>query len=260
MLAEASGRHFAGLAAAARCKDMRFSSKMQRSLRDLDVAFNFVRHATCVRNDLFIEEVAKALRDANEASALLSPAATQKQTLNISQVQVVENFSEASVLTSPAIDKQTMDTQEPLQVIQRGIPKISTHVAEKVRDEVPHVLLDEHLVQVPQSQACEVVKQVPKEQELVEKSGIPKFYTQVSENVANAPCVAKVDKQAPKMQARFDIETAVEVPQFQAVEVLYAQCEGFTWLCGTCYTFNWHTRAQCRVCHTFIDDLPFDDG
>merc|ERR1719162_2074855 len=100
-------------------------------------------------------------------------------------------------------------TQVPAQVVQiaeKVVPKVMTQAREVIQ-EVPQVLLEEQLVQVPQTQVAEVVRQVPKEQVQVVQRGIPRITTQVAERVVNVPC---------------DLisETAVEVPQVQTVEVL----------------------------------------
>merc|ERR1712066_584085 len=109
----------------------------------------------------------------------------------------------------PMVQVAESITQVPVEVAQyaeKVVPKVITEARETIQ-EVPQVLLEEQLVQVPQTQAVEVIRQVPKEQVQVVQRGIPKISTQVAERVVNVPC---------------DLinETAVEVPQIQTVEVL----------------------------------------
>jgi hypothetical protein len=100
-------------------------------------------------------------------------------------------------------------TQVPVQEVQyveRRIPKVRTEGVEKII-EVPHTLIEEQLIEVPQVQIAEAVRQVPKEMVQRSQKAIPKFTTQVVEKVqqVGVPLINEV---------------GLEVPQVQTVEVV----------------------------------------
>merc|ERR1719352_714566 len=92
------------------------------------------------------------------------------------------------------------------QYIDKQIPKFMTECREQIV-EVPQVLYEERLVEVPQVQVAEVIRQVPKHTVQHVQKGIPKVTTQVVEKVVPVP-------------TSLITETAVEVPQVQVIEVL----------------------------------------
>jgi hypothetical protein len=95
---------------------------------------------------------------------------------------------------------------EQVQIVEKQIPKITTEVT-SVTQEVPQVLIEETLVEVPQVQMAEAIKQVPKVMVQSRQKGIPKITTQVVEKIQQVPI--------PLIH-----EVAMEVPQMQVVEVM----------------------------------------
>merc|ERR1719199_1743026 len=80
-----------------------------------------------------------------------------------------------------------------------------TEAVEKIQ-EVPQVLVEEQIVEVPQTQTAEIIRQVQKPVVQAVQKGIPKISTQVVEKVQQVPAV-------------LINEVGLDVPQVQTVEV-----------------------------------------
>merc|ERR1719265_695088 len=87
-----------------------------------------------------------------------------------------------------------------------------TEAIEKIQ-EVPQVLIEEQLVEVPQVQVCESIRQVQAPVIQAVQKGIPKISTQVVEKVQAVP-------------ATLVCEVAVDLPQIQTVEVMRQTASG----------------------------------
>merc|ERR1712028_146330 len=87
-----------------------------------------------------------------------------------------------------------------------GVPKVMTEVVE-VLQEAPHMLVEEVLVEIPQVQTAEIIRQVQLPVVQTVQRQIPRITTQVKEVV---------------QQVAFPLinEVAQEIPQVQMVEVL----------------------------------------
>merc|ERR1719262_590564 len=99
-------------------------------------------------------------------------------------------------------------TQIPVpevQYVEKQIPKVMTEAVEKIQ-EVPQILIEEQLVEVPNVQVAEVIRQVQKAVVQPVQKGIPKIQTQVVEVVQAVPAV-------------LINEVGLDVPQVQVVEV-----------------------------------------
>merc|ERR1719398_577844 len=99
-------------------------------------------------------------------------------------------------------------TQVPVasvQLVEKQIPKVMTEAVEKIQ-EVPQVLVEEQLIEVPQVQTAEIIRQVQKPVVQAVQKGIPKISTQVREVVQQVPAV-------------LINEVGLDVPQVQTVEV-----------------------------------------
>jgi len=95
---------------------------------------------------------------------------------------------------------------EQRQYVEKQIPKFMTEAIEKI-EEVPQVLVEEMIVEVPQVQTAEVIRQVQKPVVQTVQKGIPVITTQVVEIVQQVPAV-------------LINEVAMDVPQVQMVEVI----------------------------------------
>merc|ERR1719398_219073 len=106
------------------------------------------------------------------------------------------------IQTAEAITQVPVPT---VQIVEKQIPKVMTEAVEKIQ-EVPQVLIEEQLVEVPQTQVTEIIRQVQKPVVRAVQKGIPKISTQVVEKVQQVPAV-------------LISEVGLDVPQVQTVEV-----------------------------------------
>merc|ERR1712151_236622 len=99
-----------------------------------------------------------------------------------------------------------MGPRPEVQLVERQVPRVMTEAREQIV-EVPQVLYEERLVEMPQVQTAEVVRQVPLPQVRTVQKPIPRIETQVVEKVVQVPALLRQEK-------------AVEVPQVMTCEVL----------------------------------------
>ena len=72
------GRHFQGLGQISRCKELSLSSRARRKIRDIDAAFNIIRHITSASAASFLELLDNELAAARDAVVPPAPGSSAR--------------------------------------------------------------------------------------------------------------------------------------------------------------------------------------